>query len=518
MVKTKKVVKSLRKTKKISGQRGGVHCENKNSMSFFTWAGNSCYLDTLLVGWLHYAGPDFIQNIMTLKNEEVPGNKKNLLTYIIEIVDALSLYPQNPVADPVKKITEIRNKFRRNLQACPIIRDEFGRLTDIQDPAQIFNSLTNMLNINDIIIHNKYVPFLGYSPENIKILKNKYPEIRKFDTLEEGIRKFGNNPHPVRADKFTFTNMITLPIYLTRSPGELVNKELEHQRTNNQYWYINEKKYVGTVNSILPINIERLNQDNSVSDLPVNLETKIGMDDGNYELVSIICYVPGHYVGYYKCHDTDEWIFYNDLGVSVKGGGKCEDDILEISKRYINYINVFFNTYSSEKYTSTPDKDWFIKFRSKRTEYYIYNKIYKHLSKNREYKAIIEAAKENEMQIDIKYGKLLFKLKANALPKWFDDFKNELLLNTGKLFRTLIKKVCDTELNNNESNNNESNNNESNNKEPNNNESNSAYSIKRTSNLFMRVGSIDTWEDKAIPGYVKSPRESATLLFYHKIE
>jgi hypothetical protein len=503
MVKTKKAVKSSRKTKKIS-KRGGVHCENQDSMSFFTWTGNSCYLDSLLIGWLHYAGPDFIQSINALKNAEGNQNKKNLLTYIIDIVDALSLFPQNPVADPIKKITKIRNEFRKNLQACPNITDMFGRLTDIQDPAHIFNALTHMLNINDVIIQNKYVPFIGYSPENIARLQAENPERREFDTLEEGLARFGNNPHPERADTLTYTNMITLPIYVIQSPSEIVNTQLPFQRNNNEYWYSNERHYVGTVNGILPINIERLNQDGSVSDNLVNLETEIGMDDGNYELVSIICYVPGHYVGYYKCHDTDEWIFYNDLGVSKKGGGKCKDEINQIKNEYITNIDDLF-TKGITLDISTYDtiKISFENFRKARLEYKIYSKLCKYISKGNNIKEFIQQTVIDEKEIDIEYLKKLRKIKDNNLVKWYQGFRKSLVDNIDKLFKFIIKKTCTTEsTNNNNVNNNNLNNN----------------NVNNNPNLYIRVGNIDTWKDKPIHGYERTPEQSATLLFYHKIE
>ena len=493
MVKTKKAVKSSRKTKKIS-KRGGVHCETPKSMSFFTWTGNSCYLDSLLIGWLHYAGPDFIKNINALKNAEANQNKKNLLTYIIDIVDALSLFPQNPVADPIKKITNIRNEFRKNLQACPNIGAEFGRLTDIQDPAHIFNALTNMLNINDIIIQNKYVPFLGYSPENIARLQAENPERRILNTVEQGLARFGNNPHPERADTLTYTNMITLPIYVIQSPSEIVNTQLPFQRNNNEYWYSNERHYVGTVNGILPINIERLNQDGSVSDNLVNLETEIGMDDGNYELVSIICYVPGHYVGYYKCHDTDEWIFYNDLGVSKKGGGNCKDEINQIKNEYITNIDDLF-TKGITLDISTYDtiKISFENFRKARLEYKIYSKLCKYISKGNNIKEFIQQTVIDEKEIDIEYLKKLRKIKDNNLVKWYQGFRKSLVDNIDKLFKFIIKKTCTTESTNNNN-------------------------VNNNPNLYIRVGNIDTWKDKPIHGYERTPEQSATLLFYHKIE
>jgi rubrerythrin len=521
MVKTKKAVKSLRKTKKISRQRGGVHCENKNAMSFFTWDENSCYLDTFLVGWLHYAGADFIDTVEALESAEGDQNKKNLLNHIKEIIQSLSQFPENPVADPVKKITEIRNKFRNNLQACPTIRQQFGNLTDTHDTIEMFEALTDMLHINDVQIYNRYVPFLGYSPENIQKIKDNNPQRTNFntlETLEQGTILYKNYPHPEREDSITHTNIIKLGITSPEQvvPGDIIDKELEEEfDTIDIHKYINKRNYFGTEHGILPIGIDRLVGGGGGNYSPLTFEREITMQDGHYELVSIICHVPGHYVGYYKCRDTDEWIFYDDLGVSnkavLKGGGKCIEDITEIRNKYLNYIDNIFDKYKSQIYTSIPDINWFKKFRHERIDTpkkdkYIYTILYKYLSKNiklQEVREIIDYAVAGEKEVDQKYLKLLSIQKDNTLSIWFDNFKTELLNHIDDIF-TLIYTKCTKDSNT-----------TTGQKQR---ETTSALKNNRGPNLFRLVGSIDTWENIAIPGYGKTPRERATLLFYHKIE
>ena len=48
----------------------------------------------------------------------------------------------------------------------------------------------------------------------------------------------------------------------------------------------------------------------------LNLGEMLVLDENMYLLKSIICHTnsgTGHYVAYYKCEDSDNWIYYNDL-------------------------------------------------------------------------------------------------------------------------------------------------------------------------------------------------------------
>jgi len=307
---------SKNKIKRKKTMKGGVNCEK---IKLFTWSNNSCYLDTILVGWLHFADVDLLQTFQTLEASDKDENKKTLYNILIELISHLSNFA-NPDFKR-KNPTPLREEFRNTLQVCDDFTDRMAipDLTHTQDPVEIFTQLSNFLNINDIIIQNTYIPFRGYSKNQINQLIAANPARRRneINTEEEGTLRA---PPPQRPRDNEYTNIILLkPIDGLISPQELINTKFEHTRDDKDgHWYLKDKEVYGTVHGILPIGVDRASP-RGYMNKRINLEEFVQLKDGIYTLVSVICYVPGHYVGYYKCNSGNSWIFYNDLNSPTHG-------------------------------------------------------------------------------------------------------------------------------------------------------------------------------------------------------
>ena len=155
--KRKFLVRSIRPNKKT--MKGGVACAGP---ALFKWQANSCYLDSLLIGWLHFADADFLDTLMHLREkadddyaakmngegEKEAANKASLIGKLIEIYESLKLY--GPV--PAQDVTKLREEFRTILQKCTDFTSKMPEpnLKNTQDPVEIFAQLTDFLNINDI--------------------------------------------------------------------------------------------------------------------------------------------------------------------------------------------------------------------------------------------------------------------------------------------------------------------------------------------------------------------------------
>ena len=75
--KRKFLVRSIRPNKKT--MKGGVACAGP---ALFKWQANSCYLDSLLIGWLHFADADFLdtlRNRIELANRDYAAKKNGHL-------------------------------------------------------------------------------------------------------------------------------------------------------------------------------------------------------------------------------------------------------------------------------------------------------------------------------------------------------------------------------------------------------------------------------------------------------
>jgi hypothetical protein len=309
------------KIKRKKTMKGGVICEK---IKLFTWKANSCYLDTILIGWLHFAEVDLLQKFQLMESSEEDENKKSLYNILIELISHLSNFA-NP-AFQRKNPTPLREEFRNTLQKCDDFTDRMAipNLKHTQDSVEIFTQLSEFLKINDIIIQNKYIPFRGYSKNEINSLIAANPERRRnqINTEEQGALR---PPQPQRPGDIEYTNIVLLkPIIGLISPQELINTKFEHTRNDkNGHWYLKDKEIYGTVHGILPIGVDRASVTGDVNKR-INLEENIQLKDGIYTLVSVICYVPGHYVGYYRCNSGNDWIFYNDLNTPtyrLMGGG-----------------------------------------------------------------------------------------------------------------------------------------------------------------------------------------------------
>lgn len=359
MVK-KRSLKSPRKTRKISKQKGGILCDIPNSRAFFENMSNSCYFDTTIIGWLHAADISLKRRLIRTQLISPDINKKNIARYLINIYNLLHLSAEDITSElqAVKKATESRESLRDALQVCPNFK-EFN-LKIQQAPDELFPKISDFLKIENIVLDVTYKKFPGYTENEInnlmKLQDDKDTKRESFDQKNNDRQgRINDGSHPNRPnieEKIDIITLQTLNGFI--SPNILLNNPFEYSRDDKlPWWYIKESKIKGTSYGILPIAVNRKkftqNKDGSLSykmdEIQIDLEPSILLKSSNksYELVSIICHTggsgnSGHYTAYYKCNDSINWIFYNDLGVRIsRGGGKCEDNITTIVNK--NYSN-----------------------------------------------------------------------------------------------------------------------------------------------------------------------------------
>jgi hypothetical protein len=343
--KRKFVVRLIKRNKKT--MKGGVACQ---SATLFKYKTNSCYLDTILIGWLHFADAD-LRGALEVLAVASEGNKKDLIQKLIEIYDSLKLYGPGPAKD----ITKLREQFRNKLQQCEdftVLMPE-PNLKHTQAADEIFTNLSAYIGINNIKINQNYIGFRGYTEEekNNLMLQNPDRNRNQINTFNPDIPE-----QPPRESTIENISIIILkPAEGILSPQELISRPLESRRDDKgDDYYIVKQTIVGTVYGILPISVERRifdsNNDTLRIDTEINLESYIKLDDDDelYALVSIICFVsnPDHYVAYYKCDEGDNWIFYDDLGIDLNkmtGGAKCEEDIDGIFKIWLEEYSQFIS-------------------------------------------------------------------------------------------------------------------------------------------------------------------------------
>jgi hypothetical protein len=309
-------------------------------------------------------------------------------------------------------MTTLREEFRDVLQKC----DDITRLMPqrsfkgTQDPNDIFSLITNYLDINDIILNNTYKGFRGYTEEE----KNKLMEENP-DRNRNQINTF--NPElpepPERPVDIINTNIIFLkPNLGLVKPYDLINMPLEHRRNNiGDDMYTLEQNITGTVHGILPIGVYRGVYGGPRDKTEIVLESHLELNDGVYTLVSVICYVPGHYVGYYKCNDSEDWIYYNDLGIKggpKRGGGDCKEEIQSIYDTWISEND--FEGLKNEKIIMNVDK----KYRKA---------LYKIISESeleiiKSMNTLIEFVIENICTKTVK-----FKIIRDNFNKWYENTK-----------------------------------------------------------------------------------------------
>jgi len=565
MTKTKRIFPvSLTKPNKKT-MKGGVACDGP---ALFKWQANSCYLDSLLIGWLHFADADFLDHLNFLDRAQPDGNKKNLIRKLIEVYNSLKRY--GPPADP----TLIREEFRSVLQKCVDITILMPRpsFEDTQDPADIYSLITNYLDINDIILNNKYIGFRGYTEDQINNLMEENPgrNRRQINTFNPDVPE-----PPERPDDIRNTNIISLkPSLGLIKPSDLINMQLESRRNNiGDDKYIVEQKITGTVHGILPIGVYRGNYGDSRDKTDIVMESHVELDDGTYQLVSVICYVPGHYVAYYKCNEGDDWIFYNDIGISQRGGGSCEEDIRGIFEK-----NISENNFGTLKYDGIMELDFIkaVKF-SEADKKQLYNIIQKYEKLSNEF-----MNKLIEKIVDYICNRhLSFKATSHTIHSWYEknkkiirvQLKNIIKSNICSKFKgnSTVKEKITEAIRTVENKriqqikslretlriyytdsfkNKPSSTSPSPFPSPSSSRSpspprrlpalptravsaSSASALRAEAPIYLPIGPLDTWYDKNIPGYPQkeikqrgkiigyensTPRNSATLLFYKKMD
>ena len=495
--------------------KGGVACQRA---TLFKYSNNSCYLDTTLIGWLHFADADLKAALEELGATEPQGNKKRLIEKLIEIYDSLKLY------GPAKDVTKLREEFRNILQKC----DDFinlmpePNLKSTQAADEIFTSLTEYIGINNIKIKNNYRGFRGYTEEEKNNLMAQNP-----DRNRNQLNTF-NPDLPVPPPREPIIENINISILKpaegSLSPQELVSTPLESRRDGD---YIVDQTINGTVYGILPISVERRlydkYNDTKRNKTPINLESHLELDDGLYALVSIICFVsnPSHYVGYYKCDEGDNWIFYNDLGIDLDkmvggGGTKCEQDINKIFETwlegYLEIISEKSEEFESELIEIIVESEDIIT-DSLRTE--LLPEI------------IEECCQKNNYNV-----KNIFKIWWDSVKKrvknQWDEIKNTVsykglktkkskersseqqeIYNKFKKFEDSRKIIVNQLIELIRSN--------KGNKQA---EKTSTMPTRTRDDktLYIDMGPIENWENSNLPGYNNTPKEASTLLFYKKID
>ena len=499
--------------------KGGVACQ---SATLFKYSNNSCYLDTTLIGWLHFADADLRADLEVLA-VVAEGNKKRLIENLIKIYDSLKLYGPGPAKD-IKGMTALREEFRNILQQCEDFTNlmPIPDLTHTQAADEIFTSLTNYIGVNNIKINNNYRGFRGYTEQekNILMAQNPGRNRNQIDTFDPDLPE----PPPRESTVEKINIIILKPAEGSLSPQKLVSTPLELRRNDRgNHYYIVEPKIAGTVYGILPISVERRiydsNNDTLRNQTEISLESLVELDDGLYELVSIICFVsdPDHYIGYYKCDQGDNWIFYDDLGINLDkmvGDTDCKEDIQAIFTEWLEKYSQFV----SEKIGEFDDDLLIIINESEdiitdslTTE--LFPEIIEHICEKKNYdilniikkwwetcKEKVEAQwdkiKETGFYKGLKNKKN--KSKSSEQEKNYNKFKNKLLnfeVSRRKLIHNLKELIT------------------SKNAKP-----VRTQRVARPDNpLHMDMGRIENWQDIPMPGYKNNPRQASTLLFYKKM-
>jgi len=359
MVK-KRSLKSARKTRKISKQKGGVLCDVPNSRAFFEWDANSCFFDTTIIGWLHAADVSLRRSLVRMyKISPEDDPRKNIAKRLINIYDLLRLNPEgiHTEEEAVKEATRIRNLLRDSLQICPLFKRfdketkkyKIFNLKNQQAPDELFLKIMDTINIKNIITNIRYTNLREYPSAPKRDNKSGYKDILDFNPL--------NKDYNIINLSALLNNIFSSSDYIVNDQSKMKYKTSIYEcakNPSNCIKYIQHETITGTSHGILPISINRKryfkNKDGSFStrmdETRIRFEETIILKSSNkeYELVSVICHTggsgnAGHYTAYYKCNDSTNWIFYNDLGVriSTKGGGKCEDAITTIVNK--NYSN-----------------------------------------------------------------------------------------------------------------------------------------------------------------------------------
>jgi hypothetical protein len=250
--KRKFVVRLIKRNKKT--MKGGVACQ---SAALFKYKNNSCYLDTTLIGWLHFADADLRAALVDRHEAELEETKKDLIQKLIEIYDSLKLYGPGPAKD-ISGMTALREDFRNILQECEDFTDLMPEpdLKSTQAADEIYTNLINYINIKNIKIKNDYEGFRGYTEEQKNILMQQNPgrNRNQINTFNTDIPE----PPPRESDIEEINIIILKPAEGSLSPQELVSTPLESRRDDKgDNYYIVEPKIAGTVYGILPISIER---------------------------------------------------------------------------------------------------------------------------------------------------------------------------------------------------------------------------------------------------------------------
>jgi hypothetical protein len=521
--KRKFVVRLIKRNKKT--MKGGVACQ---SATLFKYKNNSCYIDTTLIGWLHFADADLKADLEVLA-VSAEGNKKDLIQKLIEIYDSLKLYGPGPAKD-ISGMTALREDFRNILQECEDFTDLMPEpnLKSTQAADEIYTSLTNYIGIKNIKIKNDYKGFRGYTEEQKNILMQENPgrNRNQIDTFNPDIPE----PPPRESDIGEINIIILKPAEGSLSPQELISTPLESRRDDRgDDYYIVEQTIAGTVYGILPISIERRIYDNNNDTLrnktQITLESHINLEDEVYELVSIVCFVssPDHYVAYYKCDEGDNWIFYDDLGINLNkmtGGTKCKDDIEDIFKSWLEKYSEFvsqkleeFENDLSEIIVESED----LVTDSLNTE--LLPEIIEQVCKKKKnnirpifekwWKTIMAQVKTqwDTIQETSIYKESKTKKSRGKSPKQqeiydkFKRFENSRKELVHKLIELLGPKKAARST------------------RPTRPTRSTMPPRTATNNpLYIDMGRIENWQDSPMPGYKDdSPREAATLLFYKKM-
>jgi hypothetical protein len=179
MVK-KRSLKSARKTRKISKQKGGILCDVPNSRAFFEWSANSCYFDTTIIGWLHAADISLKHRLLRTQLISPDINKKNIAKHLINIYNLLHLNAKGITSEleAVKEATKARESLRDTLQTCPDFQ-ELLRMSGAPDSLksthssyEFWNNISSLLNLTYVIGRQDYEIFRGYSNNNIQHKRN----------------------------------------------------------------------------------------------------------------------------------------------------------------------------------------------------------------------------------------------------------------------------------------------------------------------------------------------------------
>ena len=205
-------------------------------------------------------------------------------------------------------------------------------LKSMHSAYEFWNNISSLLNLTYVIGREDYEIFRGYSNNNIQRKRNSgiYPatyrvnEAMKINARADIVSILAKKESALNYDLHSIFINDTKMVNDQANPIQyfVENYNLLHNEGRDVFTsdgdYTIKRTLVDAKYGIVPVSINRKKMSNTGREVfdstKLNLQEMLVLNENMYLLKSIICYTGGgHYVAYYKCEDSDNWIYYNDL-------------------------------------------------------------------------------------------------------------------------------------------------------------------------------------------------------------